>query len=171
VTFVESRAAIALSPGDHVHVALINLSGPHCDGLAFGTELTRTLPWVEIVFWFDEKVDWPVVAAARSLGVLRVVPLGTLAAWLGGALTPLVRISRARREQMDAERALPPIPASDGVALTLPLPVAERRFRETYVRKVLADTSSRAAAARQAGLPYTTFVSMVTKMRGGRRVT
>jgi hypothetical protein len=74
-------------------------------------------------------------------------------------------MARARREHLSAERQLPPLPSQesndDGVAA--PLPQAERLFREAYLRQLLSQSASRTIAARRAGVPYTTFCSMLKK--------
>jgi transcriptional regulator of acetoin/glycerol metabolism len=75
-------------------------------------------------------------------------------------------MARAHREHLDGESALPPLPrdhVEEEGAIT-PLPEAERRFRETYLRRLLADSTSNTVAARRAGLPYTTFYSMLKKL-------
>lgn len=144
-------------------VCLINLASERFDGLAVAAELVNRSPWVEAVFWFDEGAGAPAAEAARSLGIRRLIPADRLTSWLDGALPQLARMARAHREHADAENALPPQPTSDRCDVTLPLPVAERRFREAYLRRMLSVSESHSAAARRAGLPYTTFRSMLKK--------
>jgi hypothetical protein len=95
-----------------------------------------------------------------------VIPLACLADWLDDALPGLARMARAHRDHLDGESALPPLPREhrDDDGTITPLPEAERRFRETYLRQLLADSASNAIAARRAGLPYTTFYSMLKKL-------
>ena len=145
-------------------VGLISLASGRLDGLAFGAELKARFPWIEIAFWFDEGKGAPAAAAARSLGVRRLIPIGSLTIWLRTALGPLVRMARARREHAIAEESLPPVPEDSGGDCVLPLPEAERRFRETYLRRVLSETANHRTAAEKAGLPYTTFCSMLKKL-------
>jgi hypothetical protein len=165
---VSVASARGLGPdvsGEQIDVALVSLSDARFDGLAFGAELGTTFPWIEIVYWFDEGGGTTFAAAAKSLGVRRVIPQARLLGWLDGALANLTRMARARREHLSAERQLPPLPSQesndDGVAA--PLPQAERLFREAYLRQLLSQSASRTIAARRAGVPYTTFCSMLKK--------
>jgi hypothetical protein len=166
ITVVTARLAAADLPEDEIDVGLINLADRQFEGLAFGAQLSSRFPWVETVFWFDTHNATSSAAAARSVGIRRVIPLPQLAAWLDDALPGLARIARAHREHLDGENALPPLPrdhGDDDGAIT-PLPEAERRFRETYLRRLIADSASNTVAARRAGLPYTTFYSMMKKL-------
>lgn len=147
---------------ERADVCLINLANQRFDGLAVAAELAALFPWIEALFWFDEAGE-PAAEAARSLGIRRLIPFACLAGWLDGALPQLSRMARARREQVSAEKALPPLPTGGRYDDALPLPEAERRFREVYLRRMLSVSESHAAAARKAGLPYTTFRSMLKK--------
>jgi hypothetical protein len=166
VTVVTTRAASIDLPMEGVDVGVLNLADQQFDGLSFGAELGARLPWIETVFWYDERCAAPSAAAARSVGVRRVIPLGRLAGWLDDALPSLARMARARREHLRAEQSLPPLPAErvDRESIATPLPEAERRFRETYLRHLLSDSANHTIAARKAGLPYTTFCSMLKKL-------
>jgi hypothetical protein len=165
VTVVSAPATHPPRANDPVDVGLINLAGGPLDGLAFGAELKALAPWIEIAFWFDERNGGPAAAAAaRSLGIVRLIPLGSLAIWLETALGPLVRMARARREHAIAEKALPPLSGDRGGDCTMALPEAERRFRETYLRRILSESANHRAAAERAGLPYTTLCSMLKKL-------
>jgi hypothetical protein len=150
-----------------IDLAIICLADERFDGLAFGAELGTLFPWIEIVYWFDETRAAPFAAAARSVGIRRVIPSKRLAGWLEGALTGLTRMTRARREHLSAERTLPPLPSRGGGDddFTTPLPEAERLFREAYLRQLLSRSANRTIAARRAGVPYTTFCSMLKKLR------
>ena len=46
----------------------------------------------------------------------------------------------------------------------MPLPEAERSFRESYLRGLLAQATNARIAAQKAGVPYTTLCSMLKKM-------
>ncbi len=161
VTVVSSRSVSLAGPVD---VGVISLADPRFDGLAFAGELCAQHPGVETVFWFDALSAAPAAAAARSVGVRRVIPLDALADWLDMALPSLGTMARSQRAQAVAERALPPLPTMRVAPPTTPLPVAERTFRETYLRWLLSDSASYVIAARKAGLPYTTFCSMLKKL-------
>jgi hypothetical protein len=149
---------------EQIDVALVSLADARFDGLAFGAELGAAFPWIEIVYWFDEGGATPFAAAARSVGVRRVIPLTRLFDWLEGALPNLARMARARREHLSAERMLPPLPSQAGVEDDVALPQAERLFREAYLRQLLSRSGNRTIAARRAGVPYTTFCSMLKKL-------
>jgi hypothetical protein len=151
---------------DHVEVAAINLDGAAPEGLVFAAELGAQVPSVQFVFWCDGEKSSPGEEAARSLGVQRIVPRSRLVEWLATALEPLACIARAKREQARAEAALPRIPGarSDRSSAPMPLPEAERSFRESYLRALLAQASNARIAAQQAGVPYTTLCSMLKKM-------
>jgi DNA-binding NtrC family response regulator len=166
VTVVTTRAAAADLPAEAIDVGLINLADRQFEGLAVGAEISARFPWVETVFWFDVHNATPSAAAARSVGIRRVIPLPRLADWLDDALPELARMARAHREHLNGESALPPLPRDhvDDEGGITPLPEAERRFRETYLRRLLADSASNTIAARRAGLPYTTFYSMLKKL-------
>lgn len=158
------------SPGftepERVEVAAINLEGAASEGLVFAAELGARAPSVQFVFWFDGETSSPGEEAARSLGVQRIVPRARLVEWLRMGLEPLARIARAKREQARAEAALPRVPSSEAerTSSPMPLPEAERSFRESYLRALLAQASNARSAAQQAGVPYTTLCSMLKKM-------
>jgi hypothetical protein len=155
---------------ERVDVAFVNVAGPSCDGLAFAADLAARCPWVEIVFWFREGGDFPGAAVARSLGLTRLIRSDHLEEWAESAVGSLLDMARARRLHINAEKTLPAIPSCDEIETTMRLPEAESRFREIYLRRILAESGSYAAAARRAGIPYTTFRSMLEKL-GVARVT
>jgi hypothetical protein len=164
VTAIATRTWPADLATEGVDIAVVNLGAKNLDGLGFAAELGAALPWIETVFWYDERAGAPSAAAARSLGVERVIPRQYLLDWLEEALVSLTAMARARREHIQAERALPSLPSMDAVDTTIPLPEAERRFRETYLRRVLSESPSHTAAASRTGVPYTTFCSMIKKL-------
>ena len=162
---VISAHQIPLPTTNHdFEIGLINAASARLDGLAFGAEIQERCPWIEIAFWFDESDPGPAVAAARSLGVTRLIPLASLTSWLQTSLGSLVRMAHARREYVLAARSLPPSPSCGEGYGRMALPEAERRFRETYVRRILSESTNHRAAAEKAGLPYTTFCSMLKKL-------
>ena len=166
VSVTNARGTGADGAGEQLDVALVSFADARFDGLAFGAELGATFPWIEIVYWFEEGGAAPLAAAARSVGVRRIIPLTRLFGWLDGALPSLARMARARHEHLSAERMLPPLPSpEDGIDDSAPpLPQAERLFREAYLRQLLSRSGNRTIAARRAGVPYTTFCSMLKKL-------
>jgi hypothetical protein len=77
-----------------------------------------------------------------------------------------------------AARNIPPIPPFEGrhPDRIEPLPAAEQRFREAYLRTLLAPGRDRETVARLAGVPYRTLCQMIRKLdidvpaqRPGRR--
>ena len=167
---VDTRAYGRDGSTAEIDVALINLADERFDGIAFGAQLGVLCPWIEIVYWFDEQRASSSAVAAQSVGIRRVLPLADLVGWLERGLDSLTRMTRARRAYLLAEQALPPLPRrSRDHDVTTPLPEAERSFREAYLRQLLSSTGNRTIAARRAGVPYTTFCSMLRKMNLLRR--
>ena len=166
VSVTNARGTGPDGAGEQLDVALVSLADARFDGLAFGAELGATFPWIEIVYWFEDGGAAPLAAAARSVGVRRMIPLTRLFGWLDGALPSLARMARARHEHLSAERMLPPLPSPDdwNDDSAPPLPQAERLFREAYLRQLLSRSGNRTIAARRAGVPYTTFCSMLKKL-------
>ncbi len=166
VTIFDLDRESKLLDRDRIEVAAVNLDGAAPEGLVFAAELSAQVPSAQFVFWFDGEKSSPGEVAARSLGVQRIVPRARLVEWLAVALEPLARIARAKREQAEAEAALPqiPRPESDRSSKPMPLPEAERSFRESYLRALLAQATNARIAAQQAGVPYTTLCSMLKKM-------
>ena len=66
--------------------------------------------------------------------------------------------SRVANRSARAPNALAPRPM-------IPLPRAERDFRVSYLRALLAEVPNRREAARRAGVPYRTLCDMVRKLR------
>jgi len=136
------------------------------EGIALGIGLLKEAPGAEVVFLAD-SLNLPEVRAANDIGISRLVETRDLPRYLGVALEPLAELARARRRLEDAQRAVervsfgtyPPSQTSP-----LPLPVAERRYRESHLRACLAKAGSRRAAAQLLGVPYTTFCVMLRKL-------
>ena len=120
-------------------------------------------PWVETIFWFDARTGTAAAAAAASLGMTRVLTFEDLITWVGAALESLVGVARAPA-LMRAQREMPPLPIREP-QVCLPLPEAERRFREIYLRRILLESPQYSVAAQRAGVPYTTLCSMVKKLK------
>jgi len=144
-------------------VLLVDVTqGPAIVGFAASVLASR--PTAHAVFLTDGRLR-PEAEALRGLGAQYVLTHGQVWLWLEQALHPLSRHARARRQLAAAERAIPPAPAWDPLPeLTLSLPAAEQRFRESYLRCVLSRSPSQKAAALLAGVPYTTLRSMVEKL-------
>jgi hypothetical protein len=157
------RRTIASLTDDDVEVAFINVLGKLSDGLAVGAELGSRFPWIEIVYWFSGGSGCPVAAVAQSIGISRLVPQAGLAEWAAAAISSLTKMARIRRQLLAEARSLPPIPEIDDSDSVIRLPEAERRFREAYLRRLLAESDSHVVAARKAGIPYTTLCSMIKK--------
>jgi hypothetical protein len=146
----------------------IDLSGSDGRCIAFGVEVLAGNPGAEVIFFCEDRAS-PYVAAAASLGLRSTVVGVGARLWLIQALPALVGAARARRAVRLAESMIPSLPerceAADLAPASrvaapptpLPLPIAETRFREAYVRGVLAATGDRTRAAKQAGIPYRTL--------------
>ncbi|MES1209663.1 MAG: hypothetical protein ABUS79_27320 [Pseudomonadota bacterium] len=151
-----------LFPADLV---LLALGGRQVSALAAGAEAVQRNPYVEVIFYCDDA-DAPEVAAAAVLGITRIIPAQQLGAWLtcaGGLLARAARLRRAAAAMLATVPA-PPLLAADAAAARLPLPTAEMRFRESYIRCLLTQSGSRQEAARRAGVPYRTMCEMIRKL-------
>ena len=121
-------------------------------------------PVAEIVF-FSEDASAPEVAAVRALGISPIAAGRGARAWLLSVAPALVRVARARRELRQAESEVPRfLDSRSALGAPLPLPIAEGRFREGYIRAILARSGNRARAARQAGIPYRTMCKILQTM-------
>ncbi len=168
------------SPGASVvghDLIAIDLSGSDGRFLAFGVEVQAGKPDAEILFFCEDAAS-PGAADAATLGLRSTVVGPGTRAWLVGAFPALVGAARARRALRLAEAVIPPLPggyspvdrARTSLAVlpaVLPLPLAEGRFREAYVRGVLASAGDRTHAAKQAGIPYRTFCRILQIVEAG----
>jgi hypothetical protein len=161
VVLPPQREARALAPDD-VEVMVVPL-GKGVDSVAFAASLLPERPWVHAVFISDGD-SYPEAEALRCLGARYLVRDPEVWSWLPAALAALGRHARASRALAEAERAIPPPPRAANAASVLPLASAEQRFREAYLRVVLAGAGSHKAAAQIAGVPYTTLRSMLEKL-------
>jgi DNA-binding NarL/FixJ family response regulator len=152
-----------LFPADLV---LLALGGRQVSALATGAEAVQRNPYAEVIFYSDDP-DAPEVAAAAVLGITRIVPAQSMAGWLSRAGALLARGAYLRRSAAAtiAAAAEPPTLASAALdGARLPLPTAEMRFRESYIRCLLTQSGSRQEAARRAGVPYRTMCEMIRKL-------
>ncbi|HWA09876.1 MAG TPA: hypothetical protein VG838_10535 [Opitutaceae bacterium] len=152
-----------LFPADLV---LLALGGRQLTALATGAEAVQQNPYAEVIFYCDDP-DAPEVAAAAVLGITRIVPAQSMAGWLARAGALLARGAYLRRAAAATIAAAPEPPtlAAGAVDATrLPLPTAEMRFRESYIRALLTQSGSRQEAARRAGVPYRTMCEMIRKL-------
>jgi hypothetical protein len=91
------------------------------------------------------------------------VGLHELSQWLPSKLMCLARVARARRILLEEVPEPPASSAQSGGILSSRLHAAEARFRETYLRSLLAQCGSRRKAAEHAGVPYRSFCEMLRK--------
>ena len=160
-----STAAYETASREQPEVAIVDLMFRNGRGSTVAVELRRVAPEIEIVFVVDDPTV-PEVQAAWDLGWERLVSSAGLEEWLDRGLKPLAKFARLKRQltmvRLDAETA------SAGNVVpevsNLPLGVAERRYRETFLRSKMATAGERRAAARLAGVPYTTFCVMLRKL-------
>ena len=153
-------------------VLLVDLLVHGSEGIALGIELGKQAPSAEMVFLIEDRND-PELRVARDMGITRFVEIRNVATWLAMALEPLARLARAQRDLQEARREVAGLdiwaaekayPDRDETSRILPLAVAERRYREAYLRGVMAKADGRRNAARIAGVPYTTFCLMLRKL-------
>jgi hypothetical protein len=147
-------------------LVLLALGGRDVSALGIGAEAVQRNPFAEVVFYCDNP-DAPEVSAASVLGITRIVPAQHMATWLARGGNLLARGAYLRRAAAACAAAVPRPPTlaavTDGPA-RLPLPTAEMRFRESYIRFLLGESGSRQEAAKRAGVPYRTMCEMIRKL-------
>jgi len=160
-----ATVAYEMASREQPEVAIIDLMFRSGRGVAVAIELQRAAPDVEIVFVVEDPAA-PEVQAAVDLGWERLVAADRLEEWLDRGLKPLARLAKLERELRAARREAETVSAGNVLPAVpnLPLSVAERRYRETFLRSKMASAGERRAAARLAGVPYTTFCVMLRKL-------
>jgi CheY-like chemotaxis protein len=162
-----TSAAVAYEAAsrEQPEVAIVDLLFRGGRGIAVAIELRRAAPEIEIAL-VVENAAAPEVQAALDLGWDRLVAADRLEEWLDRGLKPLARLARLEREVRVARREAATAAAGNVVPAMpdLPLSVAERRYREAFLRSTMATAGERRAAARLAGVPYTTFCVMLRKL-------
>jgi hypothetical protein len=158
-----STAAFTTAAREQPEVAVLDLL--FRDGRSVALELRSIAPELEIVFVVDEA-GAPEAQAAWDLGWERLVAADSLEEWLAQGLKPLANLVRLKRRVTLAHHEVQRLSAGNVVPSVAPLPlaVAERRYRETFLRSKLAMAGERREAARLAGVPYTTFCVMLRKL-------
>jgi hypothetical protein len=102
--------------------------------------------------------------ALREFGVGRVLAQDLAPQWLADSLAPLASIAFAKRLLRQSHALLGTMnPMTPMGNEALPLAVAEARFREAYLRALMASTSSRHEAAARARVPYRTLCYMLDR--------
>ena len=146
-------------------VALVNLMFRGGRGIAVAVELRRVAPGIELVFVVEDPTV-PEVQAAKDLGWERLVAAASLEDWFNRGLKPLAKLAKLKRQVAAAQREVETLSAGNVVPAvpSLSLDAAERRYRETFLRSTMATAGGRRAAARLAGVPYTTFCVMLRKL-------
>jgi hypothetical protein len=116
------------------------------------------------MFVFGDADD----AARASLEALDITPalgISEAAIWLSSALSYLSVGARARMLARHMAECVPPLPERQAARdVQEGLFEAEQRFRESFVRCVLARAGSRVAAAEMAKVSYRTFCQILTKL-------
>jgi hypothetical protein len=130
--------------------------------LCWALELRAALGEPEVVVTTRDP-SGPLALALNAVGITQLLACDGVAAWLREAIPALAATARARRAVALAKASRPGPPADGVVAATLPLFEAEGRFREAYLRALLALSGSRRAAAERARVPYRTFCKMLEK--------
>lgn len=160
-----STRAMLLAHEMQPEIAVVDLLFRRSAGVAIGFELQRQAPHIEVVFCVPD-MGAPEAHAALDLGINRLIATRDLLPWLEASLAPLAEMARARRRLAAAERALgqQAPPARTQPPELLPLPVAEDRYREAYLRACMARAHGRREAAKLAGIPYTSLCVMLRKL-------
>jgi DNA-binding NtrC family response regulator len=162
----DRASAVALARDEQPQLAIVELGLHECDGPAVALQIVAVAPHGEAIFFAGPGTEGA-LAAARDLGLARVVSLADLHLTLARLLAPLAESVRLRRRLDEVERWLDDVarePNDRAHPQRISLPEAERRYRETYVRSLLAETGNRREAARRAGVPYTTLCEIIRKL-------
>jgi hypothetical protein len=162
-------------------VLLLALHPHDLGGLTWASSIRSLNPHAAIVF-HAAVPNGPEEAAARSLGHTQVLFGREGLSWFARHVVALALAVERRRALDRAEDVFRQAPwqaassassggtaaslpaASAGRALLPPLRVAETRFREAYLRSLLAESGGRSEAARRAGVPYRTLCAMLQKL-------
>jgi DNA-binding NtrC family response regulator len=158
--------AVALAAKHQPEVAVVELGFQDCEGPGVAVRLAAAARHLQVVFFADRGQEGE-AAAARALGLERVIRLEELHGVLERQLAPLAELVRLRRRIEYVEELLrraPLAPAAASGCGRITLLEGERRYRETYLRTLLAETGNRREAARRAGVPYTTLCDMMRKL-------
>jgi CheY-like chemotaxis protein len=160
-----SSAAFAIATREQPEVAVVDLMFRDGRAVALALELRSLAPDLEVVFVVDDS-GAPEAQAAWDLGWQRLVDPDSIEGWLERGLKPLATLVRLKRQVTLARHEAERLSAGTVVPTVAPLPlaVAERRYRETFLRSKLAMAGERREAARLAGVPYTTFCVMLRKL-------
>lgn len=155
---------VALGPID---VAVLRATLSPLDRIRLLQDPALGLP--EIVFVVDDDPGSPERFALEGCGFRYVVARSELPRWLPPVLPRLGALTRARRIAASASESRPPPPpparlCPDPRPSRMTLHAAETRFRETYLRLLLAEHGSRRRAAEAAGVPYRSFCEMLRKL-------
>jgi len=168
VTLTFSRSCPALKPAcESYDLVAIDLAGSACTALSWSLRLLARRSPPEVVFFSEDRIA-PEGNVLRLLGIEPIAMGPGAYRWLVDAASALVRLARARKELADAQANAPRFVSPTGALHSdsiLPLPVAEARFRESYLRVVLASSGSRARAAATAGVPYRTMCKILQRMQ------
>ena len=150
-----------------IELVAVDVSAPSGAALSWGIRLLRTRDDCAVVFFCDDPFA-PELAAIKALGIVPTLIASGSLSWFAQTLPALVRVAMAKGALRLAERQIEPLfgaAAQRGSGTSpVPLPVAEWRFRETYVRSILAATGNRVEAAQRAGIPYRTLCKIVQAM-------
>jgi hypothetical protein len=147
---------------DGITVTIIRLGRHQLEALSWGIAAQEQLGYPELVFVVD-SLDDPAAQCLRACGVQRIFTEAGCCEWLGKTGHLLAEIARGRRAQRTLA-SLPLPPPEQPAAFEAPLPAlfeAEQRFREAYVRRLMASGCSRKEAAARAGVPYRTLCSIL----------
>jgi hypothetical protein len=143
-------------------IVLVHL-GFDLTALSWSLRMVTALGHPELVLVTSDAGD-PTVAGLHALGVRHVLTQSVAGAWLADAAPWLVRIARARRALEAAKAGLPAIPSGQQGSPSGGLFQAEQRFRETYVRTLVARTTSHRDAASEARVSYRTLYHILKKL-------
>jgi len=146
-------------------VVVVTLSDENLETLSYSLLMRKKFGHPEVVFVTDD-LEGPIASGLSELGVELIIPQHLAIEWLVQELPTLTIMARTRRVHRAAKARLglarstccPDLRATSGLF------VAERKYRETYIRALLASTNSRREAAAKARVSYRTLSHILTKL-------
>jgi len=146
-------------------VVLVRIPAGDLDLISVALSARTNLREPEYVFVVESPAN-PACSALIAVGIKRVLVMEDVSQWIAEAALPLAKIARACAALREARAEVPPLPETGANSSDPPrgLFEAERRFRETYVRVLMAKMQLRTQAAEYARVPYRTFFQIVRKL-------
>jgi hypothetical protein len=169
VAITDGGVEYSLPLAPEMDLLIVSLAAGDLSTLGWALAAHVRLGSPELLFIVESARD-PAAASLTQLGLAPVLAHDEAAGWGGAIARLLVEIRRGRRAREQLEGLLAQLEARRKRETTprSSLHAAEQRFRETYVRALLATSESRREAAERAGLPYRTFCQIALSLGLGQ---